>query len=45
MKNSREKTETIGSVVLNYHYYSGKDYYSEGVSEDILLDIVQNYRE
>lgn len=45
MKTNKEKMDTIGNVVINYNYYSGKDFYSEGVSEDILLDLVQRYQE
>lgn len=36
--------ETIGKVVLNYDYYTGKDYYSDGAVEDEILDIVKNYK-
>ena len=35
------KKEAIGNVVLNYKYYKGEDLYSEGESEDMLLDIVK----
>jgi SAM-dependent methyltransferase len=34
--------EKIGGVSLNYEYYSGKDLYSDGMIEDVLLDIVKN---
>ncbi|MCR4788498.1 MAG: class I SAM-dependent methyltransferase [Lachnospiraceae bacterium] len=34
--------EKIGQVSLNYDHYSGKDLYSDGEIEDILLDIVRN---
>ncbi|MBQ7481959.1 MAG: class I SAM-dependent methyltransferase [Lachnospiraceae bacterium] len=39
---SSEKMEAIGNVVLNYRYYSGKDLYSDGAAEDVLLDLVRN---
>ncbi|HOO26818.1 MAG TPA: methyltransferase domain-containing protein [Lachnospiraceae bacterium] len=42
---NKEKMDAIGNVVINYSYYSGEDVYSEGISEDILLDLVQRYRE
>ncbi len=45
MKNNKEKMDAIGNVVLNYNYYSGEDLYSEGASEDILLDLVTRYEE
>ena len=45
MKTNKENMDAIGNVMLNYNYYTGEDFYSEGVSEDILLDIVQRYRE
>ena len=32
----------IGGVKLNYDNYPGKDYYSDGSIEDVLLDIVKN---
>lgn len=35
----------IGEVVLEYKYYPGKDYYSDGGIEDEMLDIVMNYEE
>lgn len=35
----------IGNVALNYEYYSGKDLYSDGDVENLLLDIVQNHPE
>jgi len=38
MGNSIEK---IGSVTLDYTYYPGEDFYSEGEAEDALLDIVK----
>ncbi|WP_343248585.1 class I SAM-dependent methyltransferase [Diplocloster hominis] len=37
--------ETIGRVIINYDYYTGKDYYSDGAVEDEILEIVQNYPE
>ncbi|MCR5406671.1 MAG: class I SAM-dependent methyltransferase [Lachnospiraceae bacterium] len=37
--------EAIGNVVLNYKYYSGKDLYSEGAGEDILLNLVKEHDE
>ena len=40
-----DKMEAIGNVVLNYKYYSGEDLYSEGISEDLLLDYVTNNEE
>ncbi|MBO4902185.1 MAG: class I SAM-dependent methyltransferase [Lachnospiraceae bacterium] len=45
MKKNEEKTERIGSVLLNLNYYSGEDQYSEGASEDQLLEIVKTHRE
>lgn len=38
-------TETIGNVTLDYTYYSGQDYYSEGAAEDHLLEYVKNHTE
>ena len=35
--------EKIGNVLLNYEYYSGKDYYSDGDIEEELLQIVKNH--
>lgn len=35
----------IGGVKLNYDNYPGKDYYSDGSIEDVLLDIVKNHEE
>ena len=40
-----DKLETIGKVTMNYAHYSGVDYYSDGKSEDVLLDIVMNNSE
>lgn len=37
-----ENIEKIGNVKLNLKYYSGKDLYSDGEIEDVLLDITQN---
>lgn len=37
--------EMIGNVKLNYEYYSGKDYYSDGEIEEELLRIVKNHEE
>ena len=37
--------EKIGSVVLDYEYYPGKDLYSDGPVEEELLEIAKNYRE
>lgn len=34
--------EKVGGVTLNYQYYSGKDLYSDGDIEDVILRIVQN---
>ena len=33
--------EKIGNVVLDYEYYSGEDFYSDGSVEDELLEIAQ----
>ena len=35
----------IGNVKLNYSYYSGKDFYSEGNIEEELLEIVRKHDE
>lgn len=35
-------TETIGKVTLDLSKYSGKDMYSEGASEDLLLELVRD---
>ncbi len=40
---SENTKEAIGNVVLNYKYYRGEDLYSEGASEDMLLDLVTRY--
>ena len=45
MKKDSEKIEKIGNVTLNLNYYSGNDQYSEGESEDRLLEIVKTHRE
>ena len=37
--------EVIGNITLNLDYYSGKDFYSEGAAEDVLLDLVTRYSE
>ena len=37
--------EQIGKVTLDYSKYPGQDYYSEGLSEDALLEVVQKYDE
>lgn len=35
--------ELIENVKINYSFYSGEDYYSDGTIEDDLLEIVKNY--
>ena len=45
MVKMSETTEKIGNVVLNYEYYDGEDYYSEGEAEDALLDLVTRFSE
>lgn len=40
-----DKIEKIGHVKLNYEYYDGVDYYSEGEAEDYLLDLVSRFSE
>lgn len=37
--------ETIGNVILNYQYYSGKDLYSDGPIEDELLEAARTCSE
>lgn len=37
-----EMTEKIGNVILNLESYCGKDLYSDGEIEDVLLDIVKS---
>ncbi len=37
-----ETKEKIGGVTLDYTWYSGQDYYSDGAVEDEILDIVKN---
>lgn len=37
--------EKIGNVVLDYTYYPGKDLYSDGEVEDLLLEIAENYQD
>ncbi|MCR5420498.1 MAG: class I SAM-dependent methyltransferase [Lachnospiraceae bacterium] len=32
--------EAIGNVILNYKFYKGEDFYSEGINEDLLLEYV-----
>ena len=39
---AEKRIEEIGKVRLDYGKYSGKDYYSEGTTEDELLDIVKS---
>lgn len=41
----RGRTETIGSVVLDYFHYPEKDFYCDGASEDALLELVQKIPE
>lgn len=36
--------EKIGDVTLNYDYYSGQDFYSDGDVEDEILNIVKKYK-
>lgn len=40
-----DMTESIGNVQLDLQYYPGKDYYSDGEIEDILLEYVSNHTE
>ena len=35
------KREKVGNVILDYTYYPGEDFYSEGAEEDELLEIVK----
>lgn len=42
---SDNKQEKIGNITLDYAYYPGEDYYSEGAAEDALLDLVSNHSE
>ncbi|NLG04103.1 MAG: SAM-dependent methyltransferase, partial [Clostridia bacterium] len=37
--------EQVGKVILDYSRYPGVDFYSEGASEDALLDVVSQYEE
>ncbi len=37
--------ERIGNVTLDYTYYSGQDFYSEGPAEEHLLNLVKQYPE
>lgn len=39
------RTETIGSVTLDYSRYPGEDFYCDGAVEDELLQIVQSHPE
>ena len=39
-----EYRETIGNVVLNTEDYPGRDLYSDGEIEDVLLDIAKIQR-
>lgn len=41
MNRGDTMAEKIGEVILNYDYYSGEDYYSDGEIEDRLLQIVK----
>lgn len=41
----RGRTETIGSVVLDYSHYPDRDFYCDGASEDALLELVQKLPE
>ena len=34
--------ETIGKIVLDETFYPGRDLYSDGSVEDVILDIVKN---
>ena len=36
-------SDRVGNVVLNYNYYSGCDYYSDGQIEDDILDFVKTH--
>lgn len=45
MDDEIKLVDCIGNVMLNYKYYSGKDLYSEGAAEDVLLDLVKNNSE
>ena len=40
-----DKIENIGKVKLNLKYYGGKDLYTDGEIENVLLDITENYDE
>lgn len=37
--------EKIGGVELNYHYYNGKDLYSDGNIEDVILEYCKERKE
>ena len=41
----RGRTETVGSVVLDYSHYPEQDFYCDGASEDALLELVQKIPE
>ena len=44
MKDNREIIqEKIGSVVMDFTYYAGKDLYSDGAIEDEMLEIAMNH--
>lgn len=36
------RMEKIGNVVLDYTYYEGQDFYTDGEIEDEMLDIAMN---
>lgn len=38
-------TEQVGSITLDLSEYSGKDLYSEGAGEDLLLELVKNNKQ
>ena len=38
-------TEQIGKVTVNYQYYEGQDFYSDGDVEDEILQIVKEHQE
>jgi 2-polyprenyl-3-methyl-5-hydroxy-6-metoxy-1,4-benzoquinol methylase len=40
-----ENIEKVGNVILNLKHYPGKDLYSDGEDELLLLDIVKQYKE
>ena len=45
MAGNKNMREQIGNVVLDYSQYSGQDCYSDGASEDVLLEVVKNHKE